>query len=140
MLAADKIEATAAGARIFRAPGRLNLIGEHTDYNDGFVMPVAVGFGTTVTVTPRPDRVVSVFSHNFSERVEFNLDDRSPKAGHHWSDYVRGVAVMLELAGHHLNGATLTISGDVPIGAGLSSSAALKSRLHLPCWRTQAFV
>jgi len=126
MLAADKIEATAAGARIFRAPGRLNLIGEHTDYNDGFVMPVAVGFGTTVTVTPRPDRVVSVFSHNFSERVEFNLDDRSPKAGHHWSDYVRGVAVMLELAGHHLNGATLTISGDVPIGAGLSSSAAIE--------------
>ena len=113
-------------ARSFRAPGRVNLIGEHTDYNDGFVMPAAIGFSTTVTVTPRADRTVSVFSTNFSERIDFDLDDRNLKPGHHWSDYVRGVAVALELAGHRLNGANLTVKGDVPIGSGLSSSAAIE--------------
>lgn len=121
-----KAESRALDARIFRAPGRVNLIGEHTDYNDGFVMPVAIDFATMVTVTPRADRTVSVFSHNLSENVEFNLDDRSPKGSRHWSDYVRGVAVMLELAGHRLTGATLSISSDVPMGAGLSSSAAIE--------------
>src|SRR5882724_13217063 len=93
--------------QVYAAPGRVNLIGEHTDYNDGFVMPAAIGFSTTVTVTPRADRVVAVFSHNFSETAEFDLDDLNPKPARHWSDYVRGVAVTLERAGHRLNGATL---------------------------------
>jgi galactokinase len=121
-----KVESSSPEARLFRAPGRVNLIGEHTDYNDGFVMPAAIGFSTTVTVTPRADRTVSVFSTNFSERLEFDLDDRDPKPARHWSDYVRGVAVMLELAGHRLNGASLNVSGEVPIGSGLSSSAAIE--------------
>jgi galactokinase len=111
---------------VFRAPGRVNLIGEHTDHNDGFVMPMAIGFSTWVTSAPRIDRTVSVFSENFSERIEFELDDESPRAQGHWSDYVKGVAIELERAGHRLRGAELRIRGEVPIGSGLSSSAALE--------------
>ncbi len=112
--------------RMFRAPGRVNLIGEHTDYNDGFVLPAAIGFSTWVSSAPRDDRTVSVFSENFSEQIEFDLDEESPHARDHWSDYVRGVAVTLERAGHRLRGADLRIRGEVPIGSGLSSSAALE--------------
>ena len=115
-----------AEARIFRAPGRVNLIGEHTDYNDGFVMPAAIEFYTWVAISLRPDRKVSVQSINFSEEFEFDLDDRSARAGGRWSDYVQGVAVMLERTGHHLRGANLLIRGEVPIGSGLSSSAAIE--------------
>src|SRR5687768_1310388 len=113
-------------ARVFRAPGRVNLIGEHTDYNDGFVMPAALNFSTWATVAPRDDRKVSVFSENFAEQLEFDLDDSGAAADGHWSDYVRGVAFMLERAGHHLRGATLSIRSEVPIGSGLSSSAAIE--------------
>jgi len=112
--------------RMFRAPGRVNLIGEHTDYNDGFVMPAAIGLSTWVTSAPRDDRTVSVFSENFSERIEFELDDQNQRAKGHWSDYVKGVAITLEHAGHRLRGADLRIRGEVPIGSGLSSSAALE--------------
>jgi galactokinase len=112
--------------RMFRAPGRVNLIGEHTDYNDGFVLPAAIGFSTWVSSAPRDDRTVSVFSENFSEQIEFDLDEESPHARDHWSDYVRGVAVTLESVGHRLRGADLRIRGEVPIGSGLSSSAALE--------------
>src|SRR5437868_2875108 len=113
-------------ARVFRAPGRVNLIGEHTDYNDGFVMPAAVEFSTWVAVTARPDRRLVVRSLNFSEMREFSLDDTQPCAQGNWSDYVRGIAVTLERAGHCLRGAELAIQGAVPIGSGLSSSAALE--------------
>lgn len=114
------------GGHVFRAPGRVNLIGEHTDYNDGFVMPAAIGFSTWVTSAPRDDRTVSVFSENFSERIEFELDDQNPRAQGHWSDYVKGVAITLERAGHRLRGAELRIRSEVPLGSGLSSSAALE--------------
>lgn len=113
-------------SRTFRAPGRVNLIGEHTDYNDGFVMPAAIGFSTFVTVSPRKGRKVSLFSENFSEEIEFDLDDPNPKATGHWSDYPRGVAVTLERGGYRLSGASLQIRGEVPIGLGLSSSAAIE--------------
>ena len=121
-----KTEIPIQGSHVFRAPGRVNLIGEHTDYNDGFVMPAAIGFSTWVTSAPRDDRTVSVFSENFSERIEFELDDQNPRAQGHWSDYVKGVAITLERAGHRLRGAELRIRGEVPIGSGLSSSAALE--------------
>jgi galactokinase len=112
--------------RTFRAPGRVNLIGEHTDYNDGFVMPAAIGFSTYVSITPRNDRKLLVFSQNFSEEVEFDLDERSPDPLAHWSDYVRGVAVTLQRSGYEVSGATLQVRGEVPIGSGLSSSAAIE--------------
>jgi galactokinase len=113
-------------ARIYRAPGRVNLIGEHTDYNDGFVMPAAIDFSTWVAIAPRNDRRLAIYSQNFSESIEFDLDEADPHALGHWSDYVRGVAVMLERSGYRLQGAAMLINGEVPIGSGLSSSAAIE--------------
>jgi galactokinase len=120
---------------IFQAPGRVNLIGEHTDYNDGFVMPMALGFSTQVAVGPREDRGLHVFSTDFDELCVLSLDaldaldapdDNQPTPKQHWSDYVRGVAGVLGARGLQLRGANLAIVGGVPIGAGLSSSAALE--------------
>ncbi len=115
-----------ATARTFRAPGRVNLIGEHTDYNDGFVMPVAIGFSTFATISTRADRKLVLFSENLAEEIEFDLDNPDPRASGHWSDYPLGVAVTLQRAGYRLRGATLRIRGEVPIGSGLSSSAAIE--------------
>jgi galactokinase len=112
--------------RIHQAPGRVNLIGEHTDYNDGFVMPAAVGFFTSVAASARNDRMLVVRSENFQEQIEFSLDSLQPRGNHYWSDYVVGVAKILEMAGHQIPGANLLIYGDVPQGAGLSSSASLE--------------
>jgi galactokinase len=111
---------------VYRAPGRVNLIGEHTDYNDGFVMPAAIDFYTWVAVAPRADRKVAVFSEEFSESVEFDLDQADPPRANRWSDYVRGVAIVLEQSGYRLRGANLRIRSEVPIGSGLSSSAAIE--------------
>ena len=112
--------------RTFRAPGRVNLIGEHTDYNDGFVMPAALDLAVYVRVWPREDRKLEIRSENFADVVEFNLDEPNPAPRHHWSDYAIGVAVTLERAGHRLRGAFLQIRGEVPVGSGLSSSAAVE--------------
>jgi galactokinase len=114
------------GARIYRAPGRVNLIGEHTDYNDGFVMPAAIDLCTWVAIEPRDDRKLHIHSEDLSDSVVFDLDEPDPQARGHWSDYVRGVAVTLERVGYRLRGADLTIQSSVPIGAGLSSSAAIE--------------
>ncbi|HWR37592.1 MAG TPA: galactokinase [Clostridia bacterium] len=111
---------------IFRAPGRVNLIGEHTDYNDGFVMPAALGFYTMVAVARRDDRIVRAYSEQFQESVDLPLDSLSIGAQNHWSDYVRGVAGVLIRSGHKLSGADIMIDGQVPLGAGLSSSAAIE--------------
>ena len=113
--------------RVFRAPGRVNLIGEHTDYNDGFVLPAALDVATCAAIAPRSDRTLTVHSLMIDETVSFDLDEAEPKARKHWSDYVRGVAWVLETAGgHRLTGADLMIDSTVPLGAGLSSSAALE--------------
>ena len=112
--------------RLYQAPGRVNLIGEHTDYNDGFVMPAAIGFYTWAAIEPRMDRMLVVESVNFSERVEFNLDLLPSKSKGHWSDYVAGVAKIFAQSGIRLSGANLLIEGDVPQGAGLSSSASIE--------------
>jgi galactokinase len=111
---------------VSRAPGRVNLIGEHTDYNDGFVMPAALEFATLTAAAPRPDRRLRVYSMTMDEKRDFDLDS-PPRAGNaDWSDYVIGVALMLEKSGRRLSGADLVIFTDVPIGSGLSSSAALE--------------
>ena len=110
---------------VSRAPGRVNLIGEHTDYNDGFVMPAALEFATLTAASPRPDRRLAVYSMIMDETREFDLD-APPAASGDWSDYVIGVALMLEKSGLTLSGADLVVWSDVPIGAGLSSSAALE--------------
>jgi galactokinase len=112
--------------RIFRAPGRVNLIGEHTDYNDGFVMPAAIEFYTSVALGKRNDRLLQVYSEQFAEKVEISLDTLAGPPRRHWSDFIRGVAAVLEASGNRLSGANLSIDGQVPLGAGLSSSASLE--------------
>jgi len=112
--------------RLFRAPGRVNLIGEHTDYNGGFVFPAAIDFYTQVAAAPRSDRKLVVYSENYKEEVQLDLQSSAPKAKKHWSDYVFGVALMLLSDGHPISGANLLIESNVPSGAGLSSSAALE--------------
>src|SRR5579871_1537058 len=101
--------------RIFRAPGRVNLIGEHTDYNDGFGMPAAIDFNTWVAAAPRADRKLTAYSENLKESAEFDLDSNSPRLGR-WGDYVFGVAFVLERAGYKLCGADLIIYGNIPLG------------------------
>ncbi len=118
-------------SRLFVAPGRVNLIGDHTDYNDGFVMPAAIGFYTWIAAAKRPEPVLTAFSDRYNEEVVFALDDLSGPPRNHWSDFVRGVAATLQEAGHKLDGANLVIHGDVPLGAGLSSSASLEVAVGL---------
>ena len=112
--------------RIFRAPGRVNLIGEHTDYNDGFVMPAAVAFSTYVAIAPRPDRKLFIHSEQFPGNFEFDLDHLPEQRTTAWCDYVLGVASVLQQSGHKLQAANLLVHGEGPIGAGLSSSAAVE--------------
>jgi galactokinase len=111
---------------LFRAPGRVNLIGEHTDYNGGFVLPLAIDRETVVAAAPREDRLVAVYSLNVEEAAGFDLDLPGEKRRGIWLDYVEGVARALESRGIQLRGADLMILSDVPVGAGLSSSAALE--------------
>ena len=113
-------------AAIYRAPGRVNLIGEHTDYNDGFVLPAAIEFHCWVAVAPRSGRKLVIHSENLGEIAEANLESFSPAAKGHWSNYPVGVAWALEGAGKRLRGANLLVASDVPLGAGLSSSAAIE--------------
>ncbi len=115
-----------AEPRVFVAPGRVNLIGEHTDYNDGFVLPCAIEFSTRVAIAPHPDQKLVLRSAEFPEPFELDLKDPPRKARGVWSDYVVGVAITLRNSGYTLPGANLLVRGEVPIGAGLSSSAAIE--------------
>ena len=112
----------------FQAPGRVNLIGEHTDYNDGFVLPAAIDYHTCIVGNPREDRVVNLVALDLNEaRSSFHLDEPiEHDAAAPWSDYLRGVCDVLRQAGYQLCGADLLITGNVPQGAGLSSSASLE--------------
>jgi galactokinase len=136
-LRAEFIDRFASVPSFFHAPGRVNLIGEHTDYNAGFVMPAAIQFYTTVAIAPRSDRRLRVRSTNFSETVEVDLPEanasnsRRPGQRAQWIDYVLGVAQALQQHGVHPPGADLLIHGEVPLGAGLSSSAALEISVAL---------
>jgi galactokinase len=102
------------------------LIGEHTDYNDGFAMPAAIEFYCWVAVSTREDRKLSIYSEEFSAAAEADLDSASHQPSKTWSDYPVGVALQLEQAGFRLRGANLLIESEVPMGAGLSSSAAIE--------------
>jgi galactokinase len=110
---------------VVRAPGRVNLIGEHTDYNDGFVLPLAIDRAVWIALAPRDDRRVAVVSVDYDQQREFSLDDlRRENAG--WIEYLKGTAWSLQEAGLRLGGWEGVLTGDVPLGAGLSSSAALE--------------
>ena len=115
-----------ATGKIFRAPGRVNLIGEHTDYTGGFVMPMAIGFHTTALVSPRQDHRMVFYSENYGEEVSLEPRDLEKGRREHWSDYPAGVAWSLGKEGIAFGGFNMTLSGNVPLGAGLSSSASIE--------------
>lgn len=111
---------------VARAPGRVNLIGGHTDYNDGFVLPMAIERETRIAAAPRGDDRVRLVAVDLDREDVFSLAGLAPTDEEPWSNYVRGVAAGLQQAGYRLRGMDALIQGDVPIGAGLSSSAALE--------------
>lgn len=111
---------------IVRAPGRVNLIGEHTDYNEGFVLPIAIDRATFVAARARPDHTVRVYSANFDQEDSFSLERIERSAERPWSNYVRGVVKGLLARDLPLVGADLLLESDVPLGSGLSSSASLE--------------
>lgn len=121
-------------AFIVRAPGRVNLLGEHTDYNEGFVLPVAVDRAAWVAASPRLDPVAHIAALDIGEEVTFPLNPVPPREGN-WADYPRGVAWALGERGFSLSGLNAVLTSDVPIGAGLSSSAAVEVAFAWT-WRT----
>ena len=118
-----------ATPRIFRAPGRVNLIGEHTDYNDGFVLPMAIDRETAVAIAPRSDHILRIWSLNLDNFRELDLNNIGPGRQGSWIDYVEGIASALTSRGLALSGADIALKSDVEIGSGLSSSAALEIAL-----------
>ncbi len=113
---------------ITHSPGRVNIIGEHTDYNDGFVLPMAINYAAWFALRPRQDNRVVITALDKNEKLDFDLGNFSKGTGG-WKEYVSGVAWALQEAGHKLKGWEGVFAGDVPIGAGLSSSAALELAL-----------
>jgi galactokinase len=120
-----------AEPRIFRAPGRVNLIGEHTDYNDGYVMPFAIDRATIVAGAKRDDRRIEVVALDMNETASIDLDAEPQKQRDSWTDYVEGIARCVEERFGRISGANLLITSDVPIGSGLSSSAAIEVSVGL---------
>lgn len=123
----DRFGGGGSDIRVFHAPGRVNLIGEHTDYNGGYVFPAALTFGTTMLIRPRGDRKLALASENFPQTGVFDLDDltRDPKDG--WMNYPKGVAVHLAKHGFPLaRGYDILYCGEIPNGSGLSSSASIE--------------
>jgi galactokinase len=117
---------------IARAPGRVNLIGEHTDYNDGFVLPCAISRHTLVAVRKRDDRMINIVAGNLGNaRNQFDMDAIWPDDAAPWSNYVRGMVHGLLCDGLDVPGADIAIMGDMPQGSGLSSSAALENAVGL---------
>jgi galactokinase len=115
-----------ADPAIFVAPGRVNLIGEHTDYAEGFVMPAAINFATLAAISPRSDGKIAFYSKNFGEEKVFPPAALPVAAAKHWSDYPLGVVSILAGQGNTIPGFNLSLWGDVPLGSGLSSSASVE--------------
>lgn len=112
--------------RLFFAPGRVNLIGEHTDYNGGYVFPCALDFGTFAAIRLRDDSKVCFASTNFELRVEADLNNIRYQREHDWANYPKGVLKMLQNEGYNFNGFEVVFEGNIPNGAGLSSSASIE--------------
>jgi galactokinase len=115
-----------AEPEIFAAPGRVNLIGEHTDYAEGFVMPAAIDFATLAAISPRSDGRIVIYAENYGDERVFEASALPSRAGKNWSDYPVGVTTILAAEGHKIPGFSLSLWGDVPLGSGLSSSAAVE--------------
>ncbi|HTE18557.1 MAG TPA: galactokinase, partial [Armatimonadota bacterium] len=141
---ADEVQAGSAGAErlrrmaatcksrygcdaiVVRAPGRVNLIGEHTDYNEGFVLPMAIDYDIRMAVGPRADRIVHLYSLDFETETTFDLDNIERDEENTWGNYVRAMAVELTKAGYLLRGMDGVVEGNIPVASGLSSSAAME--------------
>ena len=122
----DKFAAGMA-PRLFQAPGRVNLIGEHTDYNDGFVLPAAIDRQILIAARPRNDAGINIYAHNFNQWDRFRVHENIDKLpGHSCGNYFRGIVWSLHRQGWELCGMDAVVSGNIPIGAGLSSSAAIE--------------
>ncbi|WP_057831462.1 galactokinase [Colwellia sp. TT2012] len=112
---------------VCHAPGRVNLIGDHTDYNNGFVLPAAINYGTTIAASAREDKVIKVYAHDCHQQTnEFSLTEIVFDQQMMWSNYVRGTLQALMKTYPDINGANLVVTGNVPQGAGLSSSASFE--------------
>lgn len=111
---------------VFAAPGRVNIIGEHTDYAEGFVMPAAIDFATLAAISARSDGKVVLYSKNYGEERSYDAAALPQSHAGHWTDYPLGVLSILAGEGHAIPGLSLSLWGDVPLGSGLSSSAALE--------------
>ena len=116
---------------IVRSPGRINLIGEHTDYNMGYVLPGAIDKAIYFAIAPRDDRFAQLYAMDMHEGYNFSLHDIQ-KSEKRWPNYLIGVVDQLKKAGYDFNGFNCVFGGDIPIGAGLSSSAAVEAGLALP--------
>jgi galactokinase len=116
------------GARpdVFAAPGRVNLIGEHTDYAEGFVMPAAIDFATLAGISPRTDGKVVLYSENYGDEHVYDVAALPAERSGHWSDYPLGVLAIFAAEGHTIPAFSISLWGDVPLGSGLSSSAAVE--------------
>ncbi|MBK8520317.1 MAG: galactokinase [Ferruginibacter sp.] len=110
---------------VFRSPGRINILGEHTDYNEGFVLPAAIDKSIYVGITKRTDNLVNLYAGDFNESFSTDTDHIKP-AAIQWPNYILGVVDQLQKQGHTIGGFNLVVDGDIPIGAGLSSSAAVE--------------
>jgi galactokinase len=102
--------------QIYRAPGRVNLIGEHTDYNEGYVMPLAIDMACWTAIMPRADRILHIYSENLDDSVEADLDSPRLKPSGGWSDYPLGVAAILQQSGYILRGANVYIRSSHRLG------------------------
>jgi len=122
----DKFTDTGLAKGAFSAPGRVNLIGEHTDYNDGFVLPMAIEKEIVMLGQSRNDRLVQVYDLVYKTKIEFSLDNLIPLKKDTWANYLMGVMDEMQKAGYSLQGANLIFISNIPKGAGLSSSAALE--------------
>lgn len=112
---------------VCHAPGRVNIIGDHTDYNDGFVLPAAINYGTTIAASKRDDNIIRVYAHDCGEKIDqFDLTDIEFEPQLMWSNYVRGTLKVLLEHGVRIGGADIAVTGNVPQGAGLSSSASFE--------------
>ncbi len=114
-------------ARLFRAPARINIIGEHCDYNDGFVMPTNTALYTWLASAPRDDRIVQILASDFNQTVKIDLDELHSNRDGGWQEYPKGVLKVLQEEGFELKGADILLTGEIPLGGGLSSSASLET-------------
>ena len=139
-LSANKFEALygKTPTSLIFAPGRINLIGEHTDYSDGFVLPVAIDRGISIAMSPTTDDRISLFSMDYSDYAKIDLKNFC-KADEHWKEFIKGIAWVLAQQGFSLSGWQGVIVGNIPIGAGLSSSAAVEIALIRACMQAGNF-